>query len=110
MRAAGDEAGLAEPAPVAGGWSRQEADAVAADVVAPRVELEESDAIAQLAETRQSAPQLGGRHVVDDVGADQQVDRRAGPQLLELAEAGEGDVAPAAITLDHVLARIQPQV
>src|SRR3546814_19519884 len=48
--------------------------------------------------------------VVQHVAANQQVDRRAGPQLREVGEAREVQVAVAAVAGDRVLAAVEAEV
>src|SRR3546814_3207643 len=72
--------------------------------------VEEGDAAAQLGQAGQAAVDLGRGQVVQHVAAHQQVDRRTRPQLREVGEAREVQVAVAAVAGDRVLAAVEAQV
>src|SRR5688500_7494565 len=65
---------------------RDVAHVVADELVAAAEELEERDAVAEVFETRDAARELDARHVVQHVGADEQVDRRIEALVLEVPE------------------------
>src|SRR5688500_19389745 len=106
MGAAGEKTGVGEGAPVPARPPCDEALAIAIRVVFPGEGFEERDALTELAEARQAAPQLARRHVMHHVRADQQIDRRSEAQVLELAEADLLQVAARAVARDRIGAGI----
>src|SRR3546814_3713408 len=69
--------------------------------------LEEGDTAAQFGQSRQAAVEFARGQVVQHVAAHQQVDRRAGPQLREVGEAREVQVAVAAVRSEEHTSELQ---
>src|SRR3546814_16748381 len=88
-------------------WS---SDVCSSDLVLAAEGLEEGDTAAQFGQSRQAAVEFARGQVVQHVAAHQQVDRRAGPQLREVGEAREVQVAVAAVAGDRVLAAVAAEV
>ena len=91
-------------------WPGDEAGEITGHAVDAGEHLEEGQPLEQLAESRQPAAQFARFHVMEHVAAHDQVEARLEAQLGQVPEAGEPDVAAAAVTLHHVLARIEPAV
>src|SRR4051794_14932448 len=92
---------------VPGSGTRLEADMVAFEFILARERLQESHAAAQFRQARQAALQLARRQVMQHIRADQQVDRRAGAQLGEIAETGVVQVAPRTMFRDREFAAVE---
>ena len=86
------------------------ADVVAFGLVFLREGLEEGHAAAEVGQAGQPLRQFARRQVVHHVAANQQVDRRAGPQVREVAEAREMQVAARAVASDRVFAAVEAEV
>src|SRR5688500_19184226 len=77
-----------------------EADMVAFELVLAGEGFQEGDASAKLRQSGQAALQFACRQVVQHIRANQQVDRRAGTQLGEVAEVRVVQIAPRAVFRD----------
>ncbi|MNI53034.1 hypothetical protein D3C73_1078480 [compost metagenome] len=72
--------------------------------------LQERHACGQLGDAGQARAQFAVGHVVHHVRTDQQIDRGAGSQPGEIAEAGQVQVAGPAVAAHSVLAAVETEV
>lgn len=110
MRSGRRETGRGELPAIPRRLARLEPCVVAFELVLGGEGFQERYPAAQLRQTRKAATQFGARQVMHDVAAYQQVDRRAGTQEFEIAEAGVMQVAGAAVARNRVFAAVEAQV
>ena len=88
------EAGAAEGGAVRAGAPRPEALDVPLELVLRRERLDPEDAAGEARHGREAAAEVGVPDVVDDVGADDEVERPAEAETVEVGEAAVADAPP----------------
>src|SRR5688500_7341467 len=104
------EPGIGEDAPVLGLAAVVPPFQVAFHVVTGRVRFQERDTVQEAGEVTHATFQGCVGHVLQDVGAYDQIEPATERQRRELLERAELDVAPPAVLGDHVLAGVDANI